>query len=99
MHNDYKEDILTPQLLKQAVTKGLNDILEPIRQKFASDKEWQKCAEKAYPPPEVVKKVKKVKNKGTGHPGAAKKAEESAELPLREAGVTPAVNDPPPAPQ
>jgi tyrosyl-tRNA synthetase len=94
MHDDYKEDILTPQLLKQAVSKGLNDILDPIRKKFEADKEWQACAEKAYPPPEVKKKEKKVKNKGTGYPGKGKG--ESSELPLREVGVTPGINDPVP---
>ncbi|KIW01309.1 tyrosine-tRNA ligase [Verruconis gallopava] len=98
MNDDYAADILTPQLLKQAVTKGLNEILEPIRKKFEADKEWKECDARAYPPPEIVKKVKKVKNKGTGYPGA-KKAEENAELPLREAGVQPSVNDPPSAPQ
>jgi tyrosyl-tRNA synthetase len=97
-HDDYKADILTPQLLKQAVTKGLNDVLAPIRAKFEADKEWQECARKAYPPPEIKKKEKKVKNKGTGHPGASKQAGESKELPLRDAGVTPVVGDTPPVP-
>jgi tyrosyl-tRNA synthetase len=91
--------VLTPQLLKQAVTKGLNDILDPIRKKFESDKEWQECSLKAYPPVEVKKKEKKVKNKGTGHPGAARAAGESVELPLREKGVVPTVNDAPPGSQ
>lgn len=93
MNEDYKNDVLTPQLLKQAVTKGLNDLLDPIRKKFESDKEWQACSEKAYPPPEVKKKEKKVKNKGTGHPGAAKVGGATTELPLREKGVEPTVND------
>jgi tyrosyl-tRNA synthetase len=96
MHDDYKADVLTPQLLKQSVTKGLNDLLDPIRKKFESDKEWQKCSERAYPVVEVKKKEKKKKDKGSFHPGA-KKAEESSELPLRDAGVTPAINDIPPA--
>jgi tyrosyl-tRNA synthetase len=98
MHDDYKNDVLTPQLLKQAVISGLNALLDPIRKKFESDKVWQECAAKAYPAVEVKKKEKKVKNKGTGYPGAAKVGE-SVELPLREKGVTPAINDAPPGAQ
>lgn len=77
----------------------MNDLLSPIRAKFEASKEWQECTLKAYPPPESKKKEKKVKNKGTGYPGAAKKQGQSVELPLRDAGVTPSVNDAPPAPE
>jgi len=64
---------LTPQLLKSAVAAGLNDLLTPIRADFDASTEFQDVLKKAYPPPEQVKKVKKVKNKGSGYPGAAKK--------------------------
>jgi tyrosyl-tRNA synthetase len=73
MHDDYRNDVLTPQLLKPAVAKGINELLAPIQKAYAESKEFQETAAKGYPPPE--KKVKKVKNKGTGHPGAKKKAE------------------------
>lgn len=43
---------------------------------------------KAYPPEEKAKKVKKVKDKGTRHPGAGKPAEPKSEKPLEgEAAV------------
>lgn len=57
---------LSPQLLKAAVTKSLNDLLAPIHADFTASKEWQEIAIKAYPPP--AKKEKKVKDKGTRHP-------------------------------
>lgn len=61
---------LSPQLLKPAVTKALLELMAPIQAEFRASKEWQEVTEKAYPPPEVKKKEKKVKNKGTRHPGA-----------------------------
>lgn len=76
MHDDYRNDVLTPQLLKPAVAKGINDLLAPIQKAFNESKEWQKTAELGYPAP--PKKEKKVKNKGTGHPGLKKKAEAEA---------------------
>ncbi|KAJ9155256.1 Tyrosine--tRNA ligase [Pleurostoma richardsiae] len=72
MREDYRNDVLTPQLLKPAVTKALTELMAPIQAAFQASKEWQEIAEKAYPPPEVKKKVKKVKDKGSRHPGAAK---------------------------
>ena len=70
MRQDYREDVLSPQLLKPAVTKALLELMAPIQAEFRASKEWQEVTEKAYPPPEVKKKEKKVKNKGTRHPGA-----------------------------
>lgn len=79
MHKDYEADVLTPQLLKQAVAKGINELLTPIREKYENDKVWQETAAKGYPVEAPKKKEKKVKNKGTGYPGGAKKkAEEGA---------------------
>ena len=71
MHQDYKEDILTPQLLKAAVTKALNELLEPVQAAFNASKEWQEIQEKAYPPPPAEeKKVKVKKDRGTRFPGS-----------------------------
>lgn len=60
---------LTPQLLKQAITAGLVDLIKPIREAYESNQEWQDIALKAYPPP--PKKVKKVKDKGSRYPAGA----------------------------
>ena len=49
---------------------GLIALLEPIQADFKASKEWQDVEAKAYPPPVVVKKEKKVKDKGSRHPGA-----------------------------
>jgi tyrosyl-tRNA synthetase len=73
IHEAYKADVLTPQLLKTAVTTALNALLAPVQADFNASPKFQALREQAYPPPVEVKKVKKVKNKGTGHPGAGKK--------------------------
>jgi tyrosyl-tRNA synthetase len=70
MHADYKEDILSPQNLKPAVVDALNALLAPVQEEFQASAEWKDIEQKAYPPPPPPpKKEKKVKNKGTGHPG------------------------------
>ncbi|PNY25952.1 Tyrosine-tRNA ligase [Tolypocladium capitatum] len=79
MHEDYKNDVLTPQLLKPAVAKSLTQLLAPIQEAFQASKEWQDITLKAYPPP--PKKEKKVKDKGSRHPGK----QNQQELPIREA--------------
>ncbi len=43
---------------------------------YEASKEWQEITLKAYPPPE--KKQKKVKDKGTRHPGARKEEKAAA---------------------
>lgn len=58
---------LTPQILKPAVSKALVELTAPIRAAYEESKEWQDITLKAYPPPE--KKAKKVKDKGSRHPG------------------------------
>ncbi|KAI0437048.1 tyrosyl-tRNA synthetase [Xylaria telfairii] len=70
MRTDYETDVLTPQLLKPAVTKALHDIMIPIQEAYNSSKEWQEVTLLAYPPPE--KKQKKVKKVGTRPPGGGK---------------------------
>ncbi|KAL2178306.1 uncharacterized protein P884DRAFT_329011 [Thermothelomyces heterothallicus CBS 202.75] len=91
LREDYKNDVLTPQLLKPAIAKDLNSLLAPIQEAFQASKEWQEIAEKAYPPP--PKKEKKVKNKGTRYPGAGKdQAQAEAkekELPVRSGEEAP----------
>ncbi|KAB8244376.1 hypothetical protein BDV35DRAFT_382300 [Aspergillus flavus] len=75
LEEDYKNDILTPQLLKPAVAQGLIDLMAPIQAAYQASPEWQEITLKAYPPPVVEKKQKKVKSKGTRYPGA--KAQEA----------------------
>jgi tyrosyl-tRNA synthetase len=66
--------------LKPAVTKALIQLVAPIQEEFKNSKEWQEVELLAYPPP--PKKEKKVKDKGTFHPG---KGGGTDELPIREA--------------
>lgn len=47
-------------------------LLAPIQAAFQSSKEWQEVEKLAYPPPVVIKKVKKAKDKGSKHPGTGK---------------------------
>ncbi|KAK7948414.1 Tyrosine--tRNA ligase- cytoplasmic [Apiospora aurea] len=51
MHEDYKQDILTPQLLKAATTKALTELLAPIQKAYQESTEWQEITLKAYPRP------------------------------------------------
>ncbi|KFA61345.1 hypothetical protein S40285_05884 [Stachybotrys chlorohalonatus IBT 40285] len=74
MHDDYRNEVLTPQLLKPAVAKALNELLTPIQSAYQSSSAWQEAALRAYPPP--MKKEKKVKNKGSKHPGNKDQKEE-----------------------
>ncbi|KHO00241.1 tyrosyl-tRNA synthetase [Metarhizium album ARSEF 1941] len=66
IQDDYRNDVLTPQILKPAVAKALNQLLAPIQEAFQNSKDWQDAAVKAYPPPV---KEKKVRNKGSRYPG------------------------------
>ncbi|KAK5656717.1 hypothetical protein OQA88_4264 [Cercophora sp. LCS_1] len=81
MHDDYRNDVLTPQLLKPAVSKALNKLLAPIQEAYQKSKEWQEITLKAYPPEDKKKKVKKVKDKGSRYPGAAPAAEQTKAAP------------------
>ena len=65
VHPD-SSSLVTPQLLKLAVTASLNTLLAPIQEAYHASPEWQEIALKAYPPP--AKKEKKVKQKGTQYP-------------------------------
>ncbi|KAJ5885216.1 hypothetical protein N7495_009726 [Penicillium taxi] len=70
LHEDYRNDVLTPQLLKPAVAAGIQALLAPISAAYEASPEWQEITAKAYPAPVVQKKEKKVKDKGSRHPGA-----------------------------
>jgi tyrosyl-tRNA synthetase len=49
--------------------------MAPIHDAYQASAEWQEITLKAYPPPVVQKKVKKVKDRGSRFPGAAKEQE------------------------
>lgn len=72
MHDDYRNDVLTPQILKPAVSKALNEMLAPIREEYSNSTEWKDLAEKAYPPEVKIVKEKKKKGLGTMFPGGKK---------------------------
>ncbi|KAK3328238.1 tyrosyl-tRNA synthetase [Cercophora scortea] len=71
MRADYEADVLSPQLLKPAISKALNELMAPIQAAFQTSKEWQEVTLKAYPVEDKKKKVKKVKDKGTRYPAGA----------------------------
>ncbi|KAF3398023.1 Tyrosine--tRNA ligase, cytoplasmic [Penicillium rolfsii] len=75
LKDDYANDILTPQYLKPAAAEALTRLMAPIHEAYQASTEWQEITLKAYPPPVVQKKVKKVKDRGTRFPGAAKEQE------------------------
>ncbi|SZF06067.1 unnamed protein product [Blumeria hordei] len=64
LKDDYAADILTPQLLKVALTRHLNDILSPVHADYEADNEWKDIEARAYPAVQAEKKVKKPKDKG-----------------------------------
>ncbi|CVK87864.1 probable tyrosine-tRNA ligase [Fusarium mangiferae] len=49
LKEDYASDALTPQMIKPALIKALNELLDPIRKDFEADEDWQRVAEMAYP--------------------------------------------------
>ncbi|KAJ5455192.1 hypothetical protein N7475_010313 [Penicillium sp. IBT 31633x] len=75
LKDDYTNDVLTPQLIKPAAADALNRLMAPIHQAYESSPEWQEITLKAYPPPVVVKKEKKVKDRGSRFPGAKQETE------------------------
>lgn len=64
LKEDYISDILTPQMIKPALIKALNDLLDPIRKDFESDDDWKRVADLAYPAQVKLEKVKKGKQNG-----------------------------------
>ncbi|MCJ1396294.1 hypothetical protein MMC18_009183 [Xylographa bjoerkii] len=77
LKEDYKADRLTPQMLKAGVSTALITLLEPIQADFKASKEWQEIEMKAYPSAEKKKKEKKIKDKGSRHPGGVAKGVEA----------------------
>ncbi|KAL4725752.1 Tyrosine--tRNA ligase cytoplasmic [Fusarium chlamydosporum] len=61
LKRDYEQDILTPQMIKPALDKALNELLEPIREEFAGSEEWQEADKLGYSPEEKFSKIKKQK--------------------------------------
>lgn len=69
---DFKSGKLSPVDFKSGVAAKINELLAPIREIYANNKEFQEAGANGYPvekKPES-KKVKKVKNKGSKYPGA-----------------------------
>ena len=64
-------------MLKASVATALVALLEPIQADFQASKEWQDIEMKAYPPPEIKKKEKRIKDKGSRHPGGIAKGVEA----------------------
>ncbi|KAL7766770.1 hypothetical protein ACKLNR_004686 [Fusarium oxysporum f. sp. zingiberi] len=63
LKEDYESDTLTPQILKPASIKALNDLLGPIRKDFDANEDSKRVADLAYPAevkPEEIKKEKKL---------------------------------------
>ncbi|KAI0176715.1 tRNA synthetases class I-domain-containing protein [Pestalotiopsis sp. NC0098] len=71
---DFEKDILTPQLLKAALTKALNELLAPIQAEYQASEEWQKTTELAYPPEKKAVNPKKEKKAKGGDPALREKA-------------------------
>ncbi|KAH8676611.1 tRNA synthetases class I-domain-containing protein [Tricladium varicosporioides] len=87
LKEDYIADILTPQLLKAALTTHLNTLLAPIRAEFQVSKEWQDIEVAAYPPEkDDKKKVKKPKDKGDPAKRAAAAAARKANVVVQSDG-------------
>ena len=72
---DHLQSQLKPQMLKPAATDALLELLKPIQEEFQKSEDWKEVELKAYPPPVIKKKEKKVKNRGTRFPGAMEKVE------------------------
>lgn len=73
LKQDFKEEKLSPVDLKTGVAAQINELLAPIREDFVNNPEFQEAEAKGYPVAAAKpKKEKKVKNKGSMYPGAAK---------------------------
>ncbi|KAH9909345.1 tyrosine tRNA ligase [Xylariomycetidae sp. FL2044] len=81
---DYEQDIVTPQTLKPALTKALNELLDPIRSEFEASEEWKAILELAYPPEVKQKKVKQKKEVDPAKRAAALAAKAQQQLKIDE---------------
>ncbi|RFN52116.1 tyrosyl-trna synthetase [Fusarium flagelliforme] len=61
LKDDYKQDILTLQMIKPALVKALNELLVPIRADFEKSEEWKQADKLGYPREEKPMKTKKQK--------------------------------------
>ncbi|KAF5671406.1 tyrosyl-trna synthetase [Fusarium heterosporum] len=55
LEKDFEQDVVTPQMIKAALTKTLYQLLEPIRRDFRASEEWQRVSALGYPPEEERK--------------------------------------------
>ncbi|KAE8369558.1 hypothetical protein BDV27DRAFT_153046 [Aspergillus caelatus] len=49
IENDYKEKLITPETLKDAVASALNELLDPVRQAYEGNEEWREADRMGYP--------------------------------------------------
>lgn len=74
LKQDFIEEKLSPVDLKTGVSAQIIQLVSPIRDDFNADPEFQEAEKNGYPvAAPKPKKEKKVKNKGTMHPGANNK--------------------------
>lgn len=74
---DYAAEKLSPPDLKTGVSDAINALLQPLREEFLNNAEFQKIEALAYPKVEEAKKKKKKEKKiGTRYPGAVDQAAE-----------------------
>lgn len=59
MRKDYEADVLSPQILKPAVTDALLEILQPIRAAFEDSKDWQEIEQRAYLRPRRLRRKRR----------------------------------------
>lgn len=59
LKEDFREKKLHPKDLKAAVADAIVRLLDPIRQAFQADEEWQKVEKLAYPDPNAKPEKKK----------------------------------------
>jgi tyrosyl-tRNA synthetase len=83
IESDFKELKLHPGDLKAAVELRMNQLLEPIRQKFATP-ELKKLTDSAYPPPVKVTKNKKDKKKNRNKNKESKESGDATESQSQE---------------
>lgn len=65
----FESEELSPVDLKSGVSDAINALLAPVIAEYQANPEFQEIEKKAYAPVETVKKVKKVKNRGSRYPG------------------------------
>lgn len=78
MHEDYRNDVLSPQILKPAVSKALNALMAPLRDELANSPDFKELIDRAYPPEVKHVKEKKKKDRGAMFPGPKDKSKAAA---------------------